>query len=160
MAAKFRTAARALAAVALLAALPGCSSLPKLGSLWPFGAKPAVVPAPVDEIAFEGADGVAVQVFPQYWKRNTLVVDLSSAPPAGAVTMKPRAADGWPVRIAFRIVPGTLGQLEVQGAQRVLLPVSAVAGAPVDLELAPSSYVRTTPQIVLRWGPAQSPPGA
>ena len=45
-------------------------------------------------------------------------------------------------------------------AQRVVLPVSAVAGAPVDLELAPTVYERGTPQIVLRWGVAQSPPGA
>jgi hypothetical protein len=42
----------------------------------------------------------------------------------------------------------------------VLLPVSTAAAAPVDLELAPSVYARTTPQIVLRWGVAQSPPGA
>jgi len=160
MAAKFRTAARALAVVGLVALLAGCSSMPKLGSLWPFGAKRVAAPAAVDEIVFEGVDGAAVQSFPQYWKRNTLVVDLSSASATGVVALKPRSADGWPVRLAFRIVPGTIGQLEVQAAQRVLLPVSAAAGTPVDLELSPSVYERGTPQIVLRWGVAQSPPGA
>ena len=160
MAVSYRTAARALAAAGLLAALAGCSSMPKLGSLWPFCGKQVAAPAAVDEIVFEGVDGGAAPAFPQYWRRNTLVVDLSSAPASGTVALKPRAAEGWPVRLAFRIVPGTIGQLEVQAAQRVVLPVSVVAGAPVDLELAPTVYERGTPQIVLRWGVAQSPPGA
>ena len=41
------------------------------------------------------------------------------------------------MRLAFRVVPGAVGQLEVQAAQRVL-PVNPEASAPVDLELAPS----------------------
>mgnify|MGYP000877905105 FL=1 len=152
-----RSVARLIAAAALVALLAGCSSLPRVGSLWPFGKKPVAAPQAVDEIVFEGADGVAAPAFPQYWKRNTLVVDLSSAPASGRVTMKPRAAEGWPVRLAFRVVPGAVGQLEVQAAQRVLLPVNPEASAPVDLELAPSVYQRGTPQIVVSWG--QSLPG-
>lgn len=153
-----RSLARLLAAATLVALLAACSSLPRVGSLWPFGKKPVAAPQVVDEIVFEGADGSSATAFPQYWKRNTLVVDLSSAPAAGRVTMKPRSADGWPVRLAFRVIPGAIGQLEVQAAQRVVLPVNAASGAPVDLELAPSVYQRGTAQIVLSWG--QSPPGA
>lgn len=150
--------ARLLVAAGLLSLLAGCSGLPRLGALWPFGAKPVAAPQAVDEIVFESADGAAAPAFPQYWKRNTLVVDLSSAAASGSVTMKPRAAEGWPVRLAFRVVPGAIGEIEVRAAQRVLLPVNPAAGAPLDLELAPAVYERGTPQIVLRWG--QSPPGA
>jgi len=150
---------RAVIAAALVAALSGCSSLsmPKLA--WPFGAKVAPAPQPVDEIVFEVADGAAATTYPQYWKRNTLVVDLRAAPSSGRLTMRPRAAEGWPVRLAFRVTPGAIGQLEVQAAQRVVLPVNAGAAAPVDLELAPSVYQRDTPAIVVSWGQSPAAPG-
>jgi hypothetical protein len=143
-------------AAAMLVFLSGCSSLslPKLA--WPFGAKPAPAPQPVDEIVFDAADGATAPTYPQYWKRNTLVVDLQAAPSSGRVTMRPRAAGGWPVRLAFRVSPGAIGQLDVQAAQRVVLPVNAGATPPLDLELAPSVYQRDTPAIVVSWG--QSPP--
>jgi hypothetical protein len=136
--------------------LAGCSSLslPKLA--WPFGTRAVPALQPVDAIAFEAADGASAVAFPQYWKRNTLVVDLQSAPASGRVTMRPRSPDGWPVRLAFRVTPGTIGQLEVQAEQRALLPIDAGATPPVELELAPSVYRRETPGIVVSWG--QSPP--
>lgn len=147
---------RAVIAAALLAALSGCSSLSRPQLAWPFGAKAVPAPQPVDEIVFDAADGDVATAFPQFWKRNTLVVDLQSAPSSGRMTMRPRAAEGWPVRLAFRVTPGAIGQLEVQGTQRVLLPVNAGAAPPLDLELAPSVYQRDTPAIVVSWG--QSPP--
>ena len=152
--------APALIAATLLATLAGCSSLslPKIS--WPFGAKTVPAPQPVDEIVFESAAGAVDSTYPQYWKRNTLVVDLRAAPSSGRVTMRPRAADGWPVRLAFRVTPGAIGQLEVQAAQRVLLPVNAGAAPPLDLELAPSVYQRDTPAIVVSWGQSPPAPGA
>ena len=113
-------------------------------------------PRPVDEIVFEAAEGAVAPAYPQYWRRNTLVVDLHSAPSSGRLTMRPRATGGWPVRLAFRVTPGAISQLEVQAAQRVLLPISAAAAPPLDLELAPTVYRRDTPAIVVSWG--QSPP--
>jgi hypothetical protein len=152
--------ARAVIAAALLAVLSGCSSLslPKIS--WPFGAKTVPAPQPVDEIVFEAAEGAPAPAYPQYWKRNTLVVDLRAAPSAGRVTMRPRAAEGWPVRLAFRVTPGAIGQLEVQADQRALLPVNAGAAPPLDLELAPSVYRRDTPVIVVTWGQSPPVPGA
>jgi hypothetical protein len=73
--------------------------------------------------------------------------------------MRPRAAEGWPVRLALRVTPGAIGQLEVQAAQRVVLPVNAGAAAPLDLELAPSVYQRDTPAIVVSWGQSPAAPG-
>ena len=37
--------------------------------------------------ADRSGEGAAAPAYPQYWKRNTLVVDLSSAPAAGSVTV-------------------------------------------------------------------------
>jgi hypothetical protein len=151
--------ARAMIAMALLAALVGCSSLslPKLS--WPFGAKAVPAPQPVDEIVFEGTEGAAAPAYPQYWKRNTLVVDLQAAPSSGRLAMRPRSAAGWPVRLAFRVTPAAIGRLEVQAAQRVLLPISAAATAPLDLELAPAVYRRDTPVIIVSWGQSPAAPG-
>ncbi len=154
-----RPLAKAVVAAVLLTALAGCSSLSLPKIAWPFGAKTVPAPQPVDEIVFEAADGGITPVYPQYWKRNTLVVDLQSAPSSGRLTMRPRAAEGWPVRLAFRVTPGAIGRLEVQAAQRVLLPISSAAPPPLDLELPPSAYQRDTPSIVVAWGQSPTTPG-
>ncbi len=145
-------------AAALCVLLAGCAnlSLPKLS--WPFGAKSSPAPQPVDEIVFEAGDASGVATYPQYWKRNTLVVDLQSAASSGRVTMRPRAAEGWPVRIAFRVTPGAIGRLEVQAAQRVVLPVNGAAPPALDLELPASAYQRDTPAIVVSWGQSPAAP--
>ena len=52
--------------------------------------------------------------------------------------------------------PGAIGVLEVRGAQRVILPISA-GGKPVDLELPPGVYTPTTPQLTVSWGAAVAP---
>ena len=73
----------ALLAISLiLATLAGCSSLrmpdvnmPKLR--WPFSAKPVPAPEPVDEVIFEAPAELSpatVVAFPQYFKRNTLIM--------------------------------------------------------------------------------------
>src|SRR5215471_13117572 len=51
-------------------------------------------------------------------------------------------SDGWPVRLAVRVMPGSLGELDVRGAQRVVLPIVPAGGKPVDLELPPVSIHR------------------
>jgi hypothetical protein len=156
-----------LAMLGVATALAGCSNLnmPKLR--WPFGAKPAPVPEAVDEIVFESPDpGAAVNAFPQYFRRNTLIVDLTAASGAGSVMMRPKTAAGWPVRVAFRVKPGSFEALEISAEQRVLLPLVATAKRPtLDLELPPS-FVRAggDATLQLRWGaavpPRPSPPPA
>ena len=56
------------------------------------------------------------------------------------------------MRVAFRVTPGTLGLLEVQADQRMLIPVTREGTAPVDLELVPGVYTAKTPQITVQWG--------
>lgn len=136
--------------VLALLVLSGCSSLPKLS--WPFGKKSTPPPQPVVELSFEAA------AYPQYWKRNTLVLDLQSAPSSGSSTFSPATPAGWPVRLALRVRPGAFAALEVQGDARSVLPVSAAATGPIDLELDPAIYQRTTPSITVRWGAIAATP--
>lgn len=156
----------ALAISLILATLAGCSSLrmpdvnmPKLR--WPFSAKPVPPPEPVDEVIFEApvADATAaVAAFPQYFKRNTLIIDLTTASGSGSVLLRPKTPAGWPMRVAFRVKPGSFEALEVRADQRVLLPLSASSNRPTqDLSLPPGSYQVGTESILLRWGPTVPP---
>lgn len=143
--------AAALGLSLVLALLTACGSMPKLR--WPFGAKPVPPPVAVDELAFDAApDGAAAVAYPQYWKRNTLVLDLQSAAGAGSTSFRPKTPAGWPVRIALRVRAGSMEALEVRGEQRSLLSISPAAQGLVDLELDPTVYRRSTPSITVAWG--------
>jgi hypothetical protein len=147
-------AARAPAGLAVtlcLVLLAGCGHMP-------WSKKPTAAPEAVNELAESAADGTPTQVFPQYWKRNTLVVDLQSASTGGGtLTLKPRDGGKWPVRMAFRVTPGTLGLIEVQADQRLLMPVTREGTKPVDLELVPGVYTPKTPQITIKWEAYRAP---
>jgi hypothetical protein len=143
------TAAGALSiALALAFLLAACSYMP-------WSKKPPAAPEAVNELAVTGADGSPAQGFPQYWKRNTLVVDLSAASGSGALVLKPGESGKWPVRVAFRVAPGSIGLLEVQADQRMLLPVAREGTKPIDLELVPGVYTAGTPQVRVRWEPTR-----
>jgi hypothetical protein len=137
-----------IAAVSLL--VPACSSLhaPKI---WPFYKKPKPAPEVVHEVDLVNADGTPAS-FPQYWKRNALVIDLSGASGAGSVTAKLPAETTWPVRVAVRVRPGSVQQIEVQGEERSVLPVAAEGTLPIDLELLPSVFRPTTQALYINWG--------
>jgi hypothetical protein len=141
---------RSIAIALCLLALTACGHMP-----WSKNA--ATPPEPVQELAITGTDGAPATAFPQYWKRNTLVVDLQSASGSGSVTLKPGEAKKWPVRIALRVRPGTVGLLEVQADQRMILPVAREGDKPVDLELVPGVYSSYSQQMVVRWEPARTP---
>jgi hypothetical protein len=134
-----------------LALLTGCGHMP-------WSKKPAAGPQAVNELIESAADGTPTQVFPQYWKRNTLVVDLQSAATSGGtLTLKPRDGAKWPVRLAFRVMPNTLGLIEVQADQRLLIPVTREGTKAVDLELVPGVYTPRTPQITIKWEAYKAP---
>jgi hypothetical protein len=147
-AARFGLAAGVVALATLLA---GCSHLH-----WPFHRKPPPPPPEVHELD-ESSDGGAAASFPQYWMRNTLVVDLQGASGSGSVTLKPREHTMWPVRIALKVMPDSVGEFEVRANQRVVLPVTTSGVKPVVLELSPRTYTMKTPQIVVSWGPMAVP---
>lgn len=145
-----RSAAVRTAAVALLLLSAGCSHLPSLH--WPWHHPPPAAPAPVHEVDITGAAGA--DAFPQYWKRNTLLLDLSAVSGSGSITVKPPEGTGWPVRMAVRVTPGAIGVLEVRAAQLVTLPISAGAARPLDLELAPGIYTPHSPEMRISWAAA------
>ncbi len=149
--------ARAVGAVLLLSTLAGCSHVPHPQLSWPWHHKPAAPPQEVHELTLTpGAQGGST-AFPQYWKRNTLLLDLQSAGGTGSLVLKPVPRTSWPVRLAFRVTPGQFGILEVQGDQRMLLPVTTQGTKPVDLELVPGVYTAKTAQITVSWEPASPP---
>ena len=144
------TRSRFLALAPCLLALTACAYMP-------WSKKPPALPQAVHELTVTGADGAPATAFPQYWKRNTLIVDLQTASGSGSVTLKPGESAKWPVRIALRVRPGTIGLLEVQADQRMILPVSPQGDKPVDLELVPGVYTPKSPQMIVRWEPARTP---
>ena len=140
---------RALVCVLALAAA-GCSHLH-----WPWHQPPPPPPVPVHELDISSAGATAT--YPQYWKRNTLVVDLSAAGGSGSITLRPVQGPTWPVRLALRVTPGAVGVLDVRAAQRLQLPVTPGGGKPIDLELDPGAYTPATQQITVSWEPLAPP---
>jgi len=139
-------AVRGTALALALVLTGGCTHLN-----WPWHHAPPPPPVPVHEVDLAGP---GVEGFPQYWKRNTLLIDLSAASGTGSLTLKPTAGTTWPVRLAFRVRPGAIAALEVRGDERVSLPISSAAGAAIDLELTPGVYTPKTPQLTVSWGAA------
>ncbi len=129
--------------------LGGCGHLPQ--PHWPWHHKTPAAPEPVHELVITGTDG-ADAPYPQYWNRNTLVIDLQSAGSAGSISLKPREHTVWPVRIAFRVHPGQFESLEVKAQQRVVLPITATGSQPVELELEPGVFIMKSPQMTVSWG--------
>src|ERR1700761_4020903 len=122
----------------LLTIAAGCSHLPH--PHWPGHRKPEAAPQVVHELVITTPEGTEA-AYPQYWKGNTLVVDLRLGGGQGHVILKPREHSYWPVRIAFRMLPGQFAVLEVQAKQRAVLPVTAVGSKPVDVELEPGVFI-------------------
>jgi len=139
--------ARAAAATALLVlSVPGCSSIQLP---WQHHS-PSPGPSQADVLRITQMGAPAA--FPQYWKRNTLLVDLQSISGSGRIVLKPKTE--WPIRLALRVTPGSVGVLEVYSDQRSILPITPAGTQPVDLELDPSLYTLKTEQIAVTWRPA------
>ncbi len=133
--------------------LAGCTTL---RSHWPFAHHAAPRPLAVAELDVGLPQQGTPPVVLQYWERNTLVVDLTSVASAGRITLRPGAGRSWPVRIAFRMSPRRFAELEVRGAQRMVIPVAAGGTAPVTAELPPGVYQQDTPELSVSWGAAGS----
>ncbi len=152
-----RTAARLPARWRLLA-LPGLVATLSLSVSacalhWPWKRRPQPPPLPVQELTISAEAPVATTAIVQFWDRNTLLLDLTAVGAEGAATLTPIKARGWPVRLEFRVRPGTFGRLTVIGAQRVIFQVPS-QGEPVLLRLAPSAVHADTREITLRWSAA------
>jgi hypothetical protein len=137
--------------------LAGCLSLAACQSLsmpkfWPFYKKPKPPPEVVNEVTLVMPDGSPAN-FPQYWQRNTLIIDLTSVSGQGSVAARLPEERAWPVRLALRVRPGSVGQLDVRGEERNVLPIATEGLRPIDIELSPSLYAPTTAAIYIAWAP-------
>jgi hypothetical protein len=141
--------------VAGLLGLAGCASL---SAHLPWRHKAAPPPEVSTALTVANPDGSAL-TWPQFWLRNDVVLDLSGLAGTGSAVVMPRSGLAWPVRVALRVTPGAIGEIDVRGAQRLVLPVPAAGTGTVDIELSPGVYVAATKQITLNWGPAPAPPG-
>jgi hypothetical protein len=81
------------------------------------------------------------------------VLDLSGVGGQGSVAARLPEETTWPVRVAVRVRPGSVDQLEIQGEERNVLPVSREGTKPIDLVLATSVYTPKTAAIYISWGP-------
>src|SRR5665213_386365 len=136
---------------ALLTAL--ALSLPVWALHWPWGRHPVTALPSASELAVSpdrATTSARVAPIAQYWDRNTLLLDLTRLSGAGSATLTPIGANGWPVRLEFRVRPGGMAHLEVVGTQRVVFAVPA-QGAAVVLKLDPGVYQADTARINLRW---------
>lgn len=120
-----------------------CTALTACGIHWPWRHRAPPPPQPVQELSIEGATGIQ-----QFWDRNTLQIDLTAMRDEGMAVL--RATHGWPVRLEFKVQPGSFAQLEVEGLQRALFAVPTEGDATL-LKLGPGSYAPDTPQITIRW---------
>ena len=153
------------AAVILVVVLAGCSHMPRPHVSWPWGHRTPAPPQEVHEVTItaggstDAAPGAATAstAFPQYWKRNTLVIDMQGATGTGSIVLKPVPGTSWPIRLAFRVLPGQIGILEVRAAERMLLPITSQGAKPIDLEVVPGVYTAKTPQITVMWEPVTPP---
>jgi hypothetical protein len=153
-----RSMRRLAVALALVAAagLPACATVSRVAAKVPvpWRAPPAPPPSPVSELAVELPAGPQVPVVLQFREGDTLVVDLQGAAAAGDLMLRPGESGRWPVRLALRAQPGRFEVIEVRGAQRVRLPVSAGPGGAVTIPVAPAAYAPGTPALRLLWGTA------
>src|SRR6185295_5453507 len=102
-----------LAAAVSLAGVTACGHLP-------WHRKAPTGPEAVNELQESAAAGRTTQLSAQDGKRNTLAIERQSAATSGGtLTLKPRDGEKWPVPLAFRVMPNTLGLIEVQADQRL-----------------------------------------
>jgi hypothetical protein len=149
---KFRLVPGLALVVACCLALTACSSYSVQMGWPPIHKKPKPAPEAVTELNLVNADGTPAN-YPQYWKRNTLVIDLSGIGAAGDFAARLPEGTPWPVRVAVRVRPGSVGQIEIRGEERNILPVATEGTLPIDIEFAPSVYTAKTAAIYISWGP-------
>jgi hypothetical protein len=141
-----RSGFRGVVLATLCLALSACAS----HWHWPWHHKQKPPPPPVHAVKVESDS--AANIF-QFWDRNTLEFDLTALSGEGTATIIAVKSVGWPIRAEFLVRPGSFGQLEVTGAQRVVFQVPA-QGKNLVLKLAPGVYLPDTQSITLRWSAA------
>jgi hypothetical protein len=124
----------------LVAGRPAVWPLSACAIHWPWKHKPKPAPQPVHYVTVV-PDAAPIS---EYWDRNTLQFDLTALSGEGSATLSQIKSVGWPVRLEFLVRPGSFGQLEVVGAQRVVYEVPTQGAANLIFKLASGVYPADT----------------
>ncbi len=130
--------------------LAGCASL---SAHLPWGHRAPPAPEVSTALTVAAPDGTGLS-WPQFWQRNDVVLDMSAVAGTGSAVVMPRGGLAWPVRVALRVSRGAVGEVEVRGAQRWVVPIAATGGGAVDIELPPGVFVAATKEITVHWDAA------
>jgi len=146
------TAARsrfAWLALPLMLLLAGCSHI---SGWWPWHHKPAVPPQSVTVLVPSALGDAALIPVSEFWDGNALRVELGALSGSGSLQLARAPRQAWPVRVEFRVLPGSARQLEISAAQRVVFAIPA-SGAPITFTLPPGAYTPTTKIMTVSWEP-------
>jgi hypothetical protein len=117
-----------------------------------FGDKPEPAPAPVDLLSIQSTStNPAGERFVQSWEGARLVVDVYSDSGIGHAVVKPRA-QGWPLKLAFRLNLTAVEDFEIRGAQNLRWSLGhEPLTQPALIDVPYGAYQKDTPQIEIAW---------
>jgi hypothetical protein len=140
--------ARWLSLPALLL-LAGCSHI---SGWWPWHHKSPPAPESVSVLVPTAVGDAAPIPVSEFWDGNALRVELGALSGSGSLQFTRAPRQAWPVRVEFRVQPGSARQLEVSAAQRVVFTIPAT-GNLITFTLPPGTYTPTTKTLTVSWEP-------
>lgn len=149
--ASYGRAQRVWVVILLTATLAGCSHWSWSPATW-FKTQPEPPPPAVEVLSIESQSAnPAADRFSQSWDGVRLVVDIHSGPGIGRAVLKPRA-QGWPLRLAFRLHLSALEGFEVRGTQNMRWSLGhEPLTEPALIDLPYGTYAKDSPQIEIQW---------
>lgn len=132
-------------------ALAGCGQWSWNPLKWFGGREPAAAPI-VDVLAIEsGSANAAGERFEQSWDGARLIVDIHSPSGIGRATLRPRA-QGWPLRLAFRLHVSALEGFEAKSAQNMRISLgSEPLPEPALIDLPYGVVAKDSTQLDIQW---------
>jgi hypothetical protein len=142
-------AALAWLVVPLLLLLGGCSHI---SGWWPWHHKNPTPPESVNVLVPSAVGDTALIPVSEFWDGNALRIELGALSGSGSLQLTRAPRQAWPVRVEFRVLPGSARQLEINAAQRVVFAIPA-SGALITFILPPGAYTPTTKTMTVSWEP-------
>lgn len=129
--------------------LGGCSHV---AGWWPWHHKTRAAPESVIVLVPSAVGDGALIPVSEFWDGNALRVELGALSGSGSLQFTRAPRQAWPVRVEFRVLPGSARQLEISAAQRVVFAVPT-SGALITFTLPPGAYTPTTKTMTVSWEP-------
>lgn len=133
----------------VLLVLAGCSHM---SGWWPWHHKTPPAPESVSVLVPTAVGDAAPIPVSEFWDGNALRVELGALSGSGSLQFTRAPRQAWPVRVEFRVLPGSARQLEISAAQRVVFAIPA-AGKMITFTLPPGTYTSTSKTMTVSWEP-------